>query len=392
MSGRSLHFEPDPQSWAHHFQKFDGDIFNTSFQDIRHVLKKELGIPTEKKAIVVGHQPTLFHPGIAAKFMAASALASQVDGIVVHLVVDHFDGDVGLVETPQVEQDVFAVKSLRIAETEKGVPLVEQPRGTVVSDCAMGNLLSSAEGQHAAAQFANAMQQYIQPYADVHATVYSSELLHSAFGQAFVKAMRTQDAACRTAYNNAAFEHPNANIALLDEGELPIWETDKGTYPKAILLTSLARLGFADLFVHGLGGATYDVVMEEWIQSWLGIELVNAVSVSADVHLVLNATTIEQARQSFAVPKEVNDEVSTLVQAIENAAPYSPERKQFFAQLQELREAHGVRPDVNAMKQSLRVANKRDWPLFCYSATQLQELQRAIEFQFQPNREMHACC
>ena len=44
--------------------------------------------------------------------------------------------------------------------------------------------------------------------------------------------------------------------------------------PRALLATALARLGGCDLFVHGRGGGIYDPAMEDWIQRWLGDDVV----------------------------------------------------------------------------------------------------------------------
>ena len=174
---------------------------------------------------------------------------------------------------------------------------------------------------------------------------------------------------------------------MLEEDELPLWDTPNGMYPKALLLTALTRVGFADLFVHGHGGATYDVVMEEWVRNWLGIKLDNAVVVSADLRLDLKVNTIERARQLYTVPSAIEKDIFNTVHSIEVAKAYSGQRKQLFDSLQSMRSEHGVRPDVQLIKQSLKVANKRDWPLFCYMPEQLQRLRDAIVEHF-----VRVCC
>ncbi len=378
MNRCSVHVDPHPEKWNARLQAFDGELFGQSLIDIRNEFKEALGISLDKKVIVVGHQPTLFHPGIAAKFIAATQFAEQVEGAVVHLVVDHFDGDVGLVEEPRIENGVATICKSRLAKTVVGSPLIEQSRAEVTSNCEMGQYLHDAEGQHAAAQFAHAMQLCMSPYGRVDYTIYSSELLKHAFGTKFIAAMRDQESDFRDAYNRAVFIHPEAEIAMLGTGELPLWDTPNGMYPKALLLTALTRIGFADLFVHGLGGATYDVVMEEWVRNWLGIKLGNSVSVSADLRLDLDVISIEHARRAYAVPNAIEQDIVHMVHSIDVAEPYSEQRKQRFDSLQSMREEHGVRPDVHLLKQSLKVANKRDWPLFCYSREALHRLQDEI--------------
>ena len=379
MSGCTLHIDPHPEAWNARLQAFDGELFGRLLADLRNEFKEALGLPLDKKIIVVGHQPMLFHPGIAAKFIAATQFAEQVGGLVVHLVVDHFDGDVGLVEVPSFNNGIATIRNKLIAQTVVGTPLIEQPRAEVTSDCEMGKYLRDAEGQHAAAQFAHAMQLCIAPFAHVDYTLYSSELLQTAFGKTFIDAMRERESDCRDAYNRAAFNYPEAEIAMLGSREFPIWDTPNGMYPKALLLTALARIGFADLFVHGLGGARYDVVMEEWMSNWLGIELTNTVTVSADLRLDLDVLSIEHARKAYAVPSAIEQDIVHMVHSIEVAEPYSEQRKQRFDSLQSMRDEHGERPDVQLLKQSLKVANKRDWPLFCYSEEQLKQLAVDVE-------------
>ncbi|MCH2146536.1 MAG: hypothetical protein MK073_01795, partial [Phycisphaerales bacterium] len=198
-------------------------------------------------------------------------------------------------------------------------------------------------------------------------------------GKTFIDAMRVRESDCRDAYNRAAFNYPEAEIAMLGSREFPIWDTPNGMYPKALLLTALARIGFADLFVHGLGGARYDVVMEEWMSNWLGIELTNTVTVSADLRLDLDVLSIEHARKAYAVPSAIEQDIVHMVHSIEVAEPYSEQRKQRFDSLQSMRDEHGERPDVQLLKQSLKVANKRDWPLFCYLEEQLKQLTVDVE-------------
>jgi len=382
MSGCTFHVDPNPEEWDARLQEFDGELFGQLLVELRGEFKEELGLPINKKIIVVGHQPTLFHPGIAAKFIAATQFAKQVNGVIVHLVVDHFDGDVGLAEVPCIENGIASVSKKRLAQTIAGLPLIEQPRAEVMTDSEIGQCLSDAEGQHAAAQFAHAMQLCMSPYAEVDYTFFSSELMKSSFGEKFINSMQEHGAECRDAYNRAVFNHPEADIAMFEEDELPLWDTPNGMYPKALLLTALARVGFADLFVHGHGGATYDVVMEEWVRNWLGIKLDNAVAVSADLRLDLKVNTIERARQLYSVPSAIEQDIINTVNSIEVAKPYSRERKKLFDSLQSMRAEHGVRPDVQLIKQSVKVANKRDWPLYCYSPSQLQQLCRAIETHF----------
>lgn len=57
--------------------------------------------------------------------------------------------------------------------------------------------------------------------------------------------------------------------------------------PRALTLSAIARLLLADLFIHGIGGAKYDEVTENWIRRWLGVELAPLCCVTATLRLPL---------------------------------------------------------------------------------------------------------
>lgn len=57
--------------------------------------------------------------------------------------------------------------------------------------------------------------------------------------------------------------------------------------PRALLLSAFARLFVADLFIHGIGGARYDEMMEDFIRRLFGVAPWPAACVSATLHLPL---------------------------------------------------------------------------------------------------------
>ncbi len=57
--------------------------------------------------------------------------------------------------------------------------------------------------------------------------------------------------------------------------------------PRALALSAFARLLLADLFIHGIGGAKYDELMEEFISNLFGVDPMPACCVSATLHLPL---------------------------------------------------------------------------------------------------------
>ena len=100
--------------------------------------------------------------------------------------------------------------------------------------------------------------------------------------------------------------------------------------PRALALSAFARLLLADLFIHGIGGAKYDELMEEWIAALLGAPPGPACCVSATACLPLPCREVRPAdlagarqrsrdlrcnpqRHVPAVPAELRREWQTLV-------------------------------------------------------------------------------
>ena len=379
MINSSIYCNPSFPEWLDRTNPVQGDLFGISCKEIQDEFKKTLGIPINKTVIAVGHQPNIFHPGVASKFFAASALARSIDGVVVHLVVDHHSGDVGCVEVPEIHNGIIQIQKTRLANTLAGIELIQQQRAEVISDCHMGQLLKKAEGENAAEQFTNAMQLLMQPYADIDYTVYSSQLLKTKFGKLVLEQMHVDSKVFLDSYNRAIYELPNSGISFLQEGEIPVWKTKNGLYPKALLLTFLSRVGLADLFIHGTGGEVYDQVMERWVKKWLDLELLNSAVISTDLVLPLGMKSIESERSQYAMPNSVSDKVRNILDLIEKAPRNSNYRKTLFKQLHQLRDANGSKPNVKSIKNSNQIAKKRDWPLYLYPHDALNELKEKIE-------------
>lgn len=60
-----------------------------------------------------------------------------------------------------------------------------------------------------------------------------------------------------------------------------------GLRPRALTLSGFARLLLADLFIHGIGGARYDEITEEFLRRWLGATPAPLACVSATLLLPL---------------------------------------------------------------------------------------------------------
>jgi hypothetical protein len=83
--------------------------------------------------------------------------------------------------------------------------------------------------------------------------------------------------------------------------------------PKAIVNTIYSRMFFSDLFVHGIGGAKYDLVTDEIIREFFGVDPPAYAVISATLHLPY---------KSFNVS---NDDVTALKHVIKDMG-YNPDK------------------------------------------------------------------
>jgi len=70
----------------------------------------------------------------------------------------------------------------------------------------------------------------------------------------------------------------------------PPWGIERSGWqlrPRALTLSAFTRLFLSDLFVHGIGGAKYDEMTEDFVRRFFGVELPPACCVSATLHLPL---------------------------------------------------------------------------------------------------------
>jgi hypothetical protein len=70
--------------------------------------------------------------------------------------------------------------------------------------------------------------------------------------------------------------------------------------PRAVTLSSFARLFLSDLFIHGIGGAVYDQVTDEFLQRFFGVGLPAAACVTATAHLPLPCSNVSDAELFLA--------------------------------------------------------------------------------------------
>ncbi|MCA9250603.1 MAG: hypothetical protein KDA54_05675 [Phycisphaerales bacterium] len=102
-------------------------------------------------------------------------------------------------------------------------------------------------------------------------------------------------------------------VATFDDARIKDWpsfEADLlqlspwGIRPKALILTMWARLFWADIFIHGIGGAKYDRLTDRLIQCYFGVEPPVMACVSATLRMSLPRTG--------ATEKQIDDATRSL--------------------------------------------------------------------------------
>ena len=259
--------------------------------------------------IVTGHQPELFHPGVWAKNFAANGLARRVNGLSLNLIADSDTLKVRSIRVPTLDGDATRLQLVEFDSPQRDRPFESE----IVAHTWVFTHFNAAVGDIAKAW----------PFRPILPDLRSLAFAHPflLIGEYFSRVRREQDRAwgchnlelpvsrlCRTdawaefvaaverrlpeftqVYNAAITEYRRANrvrsenhpAPLLEPGERPFWRmTPTGRdrpyaacppgelRPRALTLTLFARLFFADLWIHGIGGGKYDEVTDAIIRNF----------------------------------------------------------------------------------------------------------------------------
>lgn len=293
--------------------------------------REQLGLPTDAPIIATGHQPTMWHAGILAKYEAADIAARSVGAHVVWLVADQ-----DAVDPFQVRAPVLDAAGALTATTVRLGPA--PPAGVAAAMLPASSTRPTINRTVAAPSVGDGLDQIIRAYAD-HQTapnaaaqaglatadllgelglrgqlLFATRLAATDLFTSLVEQMREDPDGFVRAYNAAVACRPHAGVSPLEISEvnhryeLPLWRIQPGVArqrifeedldsvpaselaPRALLMTALLRMAGCELFIHGVGGALYDRVTEDWIKGWLGEDLAPATLTTATLRLPLAST------------------------------------------------------------------------------------------------------
>jgi hypothetical protein len=269
-------------------------VFGRELAAWRAESRAALRLPVDRPIVMTGHQPGIWHAGIAEKFIVGARHAAERGGVLVHVVVDHDLNDAALVAFPALVGGKLTRLALeRSPRAAAGAPnALKKPVRTMRPErahevpaeveaplAAIERAIAAERGrENLAMQMAHAANALLAPHARVDHTVAATAIAALPFAEA----MRAHFAPMRDSYNAAV---RGERIAPLAPKELPFWKLDRATAtraallegdaadlvaPRALTLTAIARLVLCDDFLHGTGGGRYDLAMERWIAAALG--------------------------------------------------------------------------------------------------------------------------
>jgi len=277
----------------------------------------------------------------------------------------------------------------------------------------------------------------------------SSHLTSSSLWTALILAARRDPLRLHNLYNHAVAAHPDGGVAPLarvnGDLELPFWFIDESAaldvpprrvratashlsssphalWPRGIFLTGVMRLVLCDLFIHGTGGARYDLVTERLFRDWLGVTLAPAALVTATLTLDLGESSATAADLTRAIwlahqvrfdcgavrapglPAPAANDLAALqkrrAELLEHIASLprrSAQRSATFDELHELRRTANAGPlapriqAADALVTSVRarlarraILEARDWAFPLYPASEISALKLAVASAFRP--------
>lgn len=425
------------------------DVLGRTIEQWRVRTRRELDLDERELVIGTGHQANSWHPGILAKPMAVAAAAAELSAGTVSLIVDQDEQEFATVEYPRLDESGrLEVGVWQVTEARAGIvmarhppfdpgPLPEPPR--VALPCVLAGLQAiraglrrHRESANAAAQVGSMLHELMRPWTCAVPMRLASQLMKTELARALVQAMASEPVRCVEAHNAAARAAPDAGIAPLqlsgDNVELPLWRiSDEGRrvratardaaawladpgrgptlLPRALMMTMLVRLGLCDLFVHGLGGAGYDGVMEDWCRAWLKVDPAPKAVVSATLRLPLGtkqgnelglATALHAYRDGWHDPRsQMNHQRPSaakraIIGRINMLPRRSAERRHAYRELHEQlateRSNHG--PQLSSMLDAIAMARQREherpiverrtWAFPLYPEMMIDELGAAV--------------
>jgi hypothetical protein len=328
---------PHPSTWPQlaqsHFARAAADPEILTF-------RSELSIATDRPVLISGHQATLWHPGILAKWLAMNAAADCFPACeTIWLCVDQDDNDGSTFRVPFRRDGTLRALDIKLDApiAAPGTPTGSRPTarsGSLSAAIYPDDITTASVRAHLphlaqaidyfsstsslAEQLTLITAKFVRWFDLERPTptelLFASDIAKATAFRSILARMIADPASCIATYNQAVLHTSDADlrpltvIAKRNRYELPLWllrpgEPRRKVYsdelssltdadrarlaPRALLMTGLLRAYACDLFIHGTGGEKYDRATERWFATWLGLTLSPMAAASATLTLPL---------------------------------------------------------------------------------------------------------
>lgn len=356
--------------------------------------RAELGLPTDRPIVMVGHQAEVWHAGILAKLCAAAAVAQRHDAALVWLTPDQDANEPTMIAYPAQTHEGRLRRREWLVDASAFVRPGTPTGSRLAIDPGVVPREARTEWPHPAAREglervrgaldarrgeASLARQYTLAALDVVREVLGisvdrvlmvSEMARGAAFGMWSERVRREARGCVLTYNAAAQAQPQAGVRDLEMGprwELPLWaltpeKPRQPVYgdadmpgriaPRALAMTGFVRTLLCDAWVMGTGGEAYDAVTRHWLQDWMGAaDMAPGVVATATLRMPLRdgplpdadraadaAWRFHHARHHPAMLDQEGRqrERDRLVEAMANVPRHSLERRRLFAEMREV--------------------------------------------------------
>jgi len=166
--------------------------------------------------------------------------------------------------------------------------------------------------------------------------------------------------------------------------------------PKAIVNTLYSRMFFSDLFIHGIGGAKYDLITDEIIRAFFGVEPPEYATISATLHLPYKPfdTSKEDVMELKHVIKDMSynpDRYASdeIMEDIEMRSTVNEKRALIARESHDSKEKHLI---FNRLKKLNAMMKQKIIPLIKEKEKELTDLEKRLQYNsIVTNREYPFC-
>lgn len=343
-------------------------------------------LDTESKTPIImsGHQPVVYHRGLAFKSEMLLRFSTESRGMGIHVVIDTDEGDGGAIVWPKVSQGVLEIRrGTLVAESPlNGATYGMQRLASREAIAALFNEMESDLRQSALNDIAERVRPmrevYValagQPVSLAHsiarwsangliqAEVLLSELVTCSSLRDVTRELATDGMELARVYNATLEEHrvehridnkanPFPNLKISDAStEIPFWVVEDGMRrspfllpggvlptlshgfyaPRASITTLLLRGYCSDMFIHGLGGRRYDTFVDRFALRYLNVALPRFVVASETRYLF--PAEVERIGREVEIAAQFKDIVAR-TERFFGLNIFSPEEERSLQQL-----------------------------------------------------------